>query len=222
VNISNIKNNLTDVANMLTHLIEAKTIRDNKRFTASQLAKAINVDRSLIQRLLTGEVENPRIDTLVKIVNFFTEEGFNLRVDDLIGFKNTTISTKDQLIIQSKTCSLPLYQMNNFNGERVGTASVELSSTSPGIIALITDEEIKPIFKAGSLFIVDTLKSPEHRNMVALKVKNANKVIIRQYIIEKKNKPVLISYDAGNNNIELTPESNYTLIGVITRVQAKT
>ena len=38
----------SDVAAALKKLIELKSIRDNVTFTASKLAKAIDVDRSLI------------------------------------------------------------------------------------------------------------------------------------------------------------------------------
>jgi predicted transcriptional regulator len=71
----------------IIHLIEAKSKKDNVRFTSSQLANALQVPRSLIQRLIHPDpnkrIVNPRVDTLIKIVDYFRKEGITASLDEL-------------------------------------------------------------------------------------------------------------------------------------------
>ncbi|MBS0351493.1 MAG: helix-turn-helix transcriptional regulator, partial [Proteobacteria bacterium] len=142
----------TNLSDALNELIKMKRLRDNKHFSPAGLAKAIDVDRSLIKRLLSGEVQNPRIDTLIKIVNFFVEDGFNLRVDDILNFPNRLIDVSAQPLHPETNIPLPLYQMRPFSAEKIGDILIPLPNSSPGLIIIIGNQDIEPIFKAGSLF----------------------------------------------------------------------
>lgn len=91
-------NKIYDTAHLsanLKKLIELKSNKDNKKFTASQLAAILNVQRSQIARLTTQnediKVENPKLSTLFDIVTFFCNEGINLSLDDLF-IKNPNFS----------------------------------------------------------------------------------------------------------------------------------
>jgi SOS-response transcriptional repressor LexA len=97
----------------------------------------------------------------------------------------------------------------------------KLSSRNGNCIALLSDEDIKPIFKKGSLFIVDTLAIPEDGNLVAIDIKNENTILIRKLLINK-NKKILISFDEKNKEIELSKKIDYRFIGVVIQVNAKT
>src|SRR6188472_954785 len=87
----------------LKNLIEEKAKRDNAKFTACQLAEALGMPRSMITKLThydkSKRVLNPRIDTLIKIVDFFRADGFNVTLDDLIGRRTKTINIKHPLVI---------------------------------------------------------------------------------------------------------------------------
>lgn len=79
----------------IKNLIVKKTKRDGIVFTPSQLANAINLNRSVISKLIHENpykrVLNPKIDTLVKIVVFFQNDGFDITLDELVGMKSNNL-----------------------------------------------------------------------------------------------------------------------------------
>lgn len=213
---------------VLRDLMDQKTKKDRKNFTIYQLAKAINVPHSILVKLMhadpTKRVCNPRIDTLSKIIDFFRKDGFNIAIDDLIsGIKaNPEIYIEAQTLdLDSEIRSIPVYQMSMGIQKSIGTIETKISSTSGNFIALLSDEDIKPIFKKGSFFIIDTLATPENDTLVAVDTNEINKILIRKLYI-KKNKKILISYDENIKPIELTKNEKYRFIGVVIQVNAKT
>lgn len=213
---------------VLRELFEKKSVRDKKNFTIYQLAKAIDVPHSILVKLMHADPEkrvlNPRIDTLSKIVDFFKQDGFDIAIDDLLsGIKaNTTIDVSIQTINENcEIKTIPVYEMDGSLQKSIGTIRTKISSPSGNYIALLSDEDIKPIFKKGSFFIIDTLAIPEDDTLVAVDINGINKIIIRKLCI-KKNKKILISYDEQTNPIELTKQKKYRFIGVVIQVNAKT
>lgn len=213
---------------VLRDLIDQKTKKDRKNFTIYQLAKAINVPHSILVKLMhtdpSKRVCNPRIDTLSKIIDFFRDDGFNIAIDDLI----SGIKTNPEIYIATQTLdsaseikSIPVYQMSTGIQKSIGAIETKISSTSGNFIALLSDEDIKPMFKKGSFFIIDTLAIPENDTLVAVDINGINKILIRKLYI-KKNKKILISYDEKIDPIELTKKEKYRFIGVVIQVNAKT
>lgn len=205
----------SNLAIVITKLIHAKEARDGRRFTPATLARQINVDRSLIQRILNSEVKNPRMDTLIKITQYFVKEGFNLRIDDLIGLSHNTVDVTDQPLIEETAITLPLYQMEPFEGIKIGSTSVTMPNPSPGLIAMVSTKEIKPMFKPGSLFIIDTLKKPIHNHLVA--IKNNTTVDICKLIQSDHS---LKSKSLESEIINIPLKNN--ILGVVVRINAKT
>ena len=66
----------TNFPMMIRRLIAQKAARDGRNFNVSQLAKAVNIAHSILVKLLhldpEKRVTNPRIETLIKIVDFFS------------------------------------------------------------------------------------------------------------------------------------------------------
>ncbi|OGT35643.1 MAG: hypothetical protein A3F11_06980 [Gammaproteobacteria bacterium RIFCSPHIGHO2_12_FULL_37_14] len=213
---------------VLRDLIDRKTKRDQKNFTIYQLAKAINVPHSILVKLMhadpTKRVCNPRIDTLSKIIDFFRNDGFDIAIDDLLsGIKsNPIIDVPSQSANAfSEIKSIPIYQISAGIKNNIGTIETKLTSSSGNFIALLSDEDIKPMFKKGSIFIVDTLATPENDTLVAVELDDYNRILIRKFYI-KKNKKILASYDENILPIELTKKEKYRFIGVVVQVNAKT
>ncbi len=212
----------SDLSEALKSLLALKTNRDNVNFTPYKLAQAIGVDRSLIQRLLNGEVENPRIDTLFKISQFFIQDGFPLTLDDLMQWKTKVIDVQEQAILENQFKTFALYQMNNFNGEQIGTVSMAIPKYSPGTIAVVSDQNIKPIFNAGSVFLVDMIKQPQHENLVMVRVEDQDKLILRKYLNNTGNTAILHSLEPGDDDIKFHLNAAiYKIIGVVIHINVK-
>ena len=209
----------------LKELIEQKAQRDKSKFNAGQLAEALGMPRSMITKLThfdkSKRVLNPRIDTLIKIVDFFRADGFNITLDDLIGRKTKTINIKNQAVIpHSHMLTLPVYGFSKPN-DSLGVIDIKLSEKyKRNLFGLLAEVDVKPFFKSGSIFIIDPDAPLEDDVLVAVKLAG-EMTQIKKYTI-KKNKISLKSLDENENEIALLPTSTVQIMGVVIQVNAKT
>lgn len=209
----------------LKKLINEKSKRDNVKFTACQLAHALNMPRSIITKLThtdnSKRVTNPRIDTLIKIVDFFRADGFNVTLEDLIGMKSNTIDINEQNLLQQTETSVSIYSLDNVSNEKIGSINIKISTKSKNVFGLYANQDIEPFFKKGSIFIIDPDAQIESDNLIAIKTAFSTKIQIRKYLLEK-NKVILKSFNPDEKNIILMPTTQCEVIGVVIQVNAKT
>lgn len=166
-------------------------------------------------------VNNPRIDTLSKIVNFFKNDGFDITIENLLeGFKDEPLVTRN-LNWSRPQCSVPLYFFDSDLKNKIGTVEIDLTRDPKGLIALVSDEFIEPMFKKGSVFIIDTLQKPEHDNLVAVELPAHEKIVIRKLCL-LGHKMLLKLHDQDQSPISLFPTMKYKIIGVVVQANAKT
>lgn len=211
----------------LRNLIKMKSARDGVNFTLYRLAKSLNMPHSVLLRLIhlepTKRVNNPRIDTLYKIVEFFKLDGFNITVNDLLmGFKDPSeITIQDQQSISFNTeCKLPLYSFNVAKLDKIGQIQIKLSKQADDLFALQSEEEIKPIFKQGSIFVIDPNAKLENNNLVAVKVERKLQIMIKKIQIQT-NHIELTNFDNSAAPVILNPQL-HSILGVVIQVNAKT
>lgn len=211
----------------LRTLMQMKTARDGVNFTLYRLAKSLNMPHSVLLRLIhlepTKRVNNPRIDTLYKIVEFFKLDGFNITVNDLL----MGLSDKAEMTILEQQASsfnteveLPLYSFDATKQDKIGQIKIKLSTATKNLIALLSDEEIKPIFKKGSIFIVDPNARLENDSLAAVKIENNQQILIRKIYLEP-NKTLLMTCDNSTAPLILNPQL-HSILGVVIQVNAKT
>lgn len=210
----------------LRTLMEMKSARDGANFTLYRLAKSLKMPHSVLLRLIHLEpakrVNNPRIDTLHKIVEFFKLEGFNITVNDLLmglnGEFEMTIHDQQSFSFNKET-EIPLYSFNATNQDKIGQIQIKLSTQAKHLIALLSEEEIKPIFKKGSIFIIDPNAKLENDSLVAIKTKTHHQFLIRK-LHNEANKTFFIAYD-NTSPLLLNPQL-HSIVGVVIQVNAKT
>lgn len=217
-----IDDNEYSIHTALKKLIEEKSRRDNIKFTACQLAQALNMPRSIITKLTHPDknkrVTNPKLDTIVKIVKFFKDDGFNITIEDLL---ESTVSIKNQPInpMKNQSVSIPIYSLNKRS--KMGMIDVKLSAKCGTAIALYADKDIKPFFKSGSIFIVDKTIILEDGYLIAIKLEKNDDILIKKYRVHKK-KIILESLDETEKDIQLMPTEQVMVLGVVVQVNANT
>ena len=217
--------NVNKIHITLRTLMKMKSTRDGANFTLYRLAKSLKMPHSVLLKLIHLEpakrVNNPRIDTLHKIVEFFKLDGFNITVNDLL----MGLSDKSEMTIQdqqpfNKETKLPLYSFNAPKQNKIGEIQIKLSTQTKHLIALLSEEEIKPIFKAGSIFIVDPNATLENDSLVAVKIESNHQILIRKIHLET-NKILLKTYDNSTPLLLLNPQI-HSIVGVVVQINAKT
>lgn len=208
----------------LRALIELKSSRDGKLFTTYQLAKAINMPHSILVKLIHPDpakrVNNPRIDTLIKIIKFFKSDGFLVTVDDFLFRKNEVDIQSQRFEHHYVERKIQIFSLD-YEPKKIGFINIRLSEKHHNLMAFVSDEEIKPLFKVGSIFIVDKSIKPESEHLVAAKIEMHNKIIIRKLIIDGSEKS-LIALDDKADKIVLLPKLHCFILGVVIQVNAKT
>ena len=197
--------------------MHAKQQRDGKRYSVYQLSKEIDVNRSIIQRILNGEVVNPRLDTLIKIANFFTKDGLLLSLDELVNLDHISELNEHYLTKEIKMM-LPLYDMANSN-ESMGNITASVPASSTNTVAFLSKNKVEPIFSAGSIFIVDLVKKPKHSNLIAIKSTYDDTVSIAKYKDGKNNTPFATTIDLQKT---INLNNNNKLIGVVIKAHMNT
>lgn len=222
-----ITNNFTTSIHLvLKELIEEKSKRDQIKFTSSQLANALCMPRSMITKLthpdLSKRVLNPRVDTLLKIVEFFRKDGFSITIDDLLGTKiGTSIDVQSQQVLsKSVSRKIPLYSFEGKTNKKLGTVDVKIPSHSKNVFALYADEDIKPFFKKGSIFIINEDENLEDDTLIAISFKKQEKFAVKKFHIEG-TKRILKSLDYHEKQIILMPTTQCEIAGVVIQVNAK-
>lgn len=223
--VNNFRNGIQETLKLL---IQQKTLRDHKRFTGSQLAKAINVKRSIIQRLIhpdpSKRVTNPRIETLQKIVDFFVADGFSISLDTFLAADKQSIDVDSQIFeLSNNMQSLALYSWSKPMTEKLGIIELRVDSHSTNLVAYLADQPLPPIFKQGSIFIIDQNAKLTNGNLVAVYEQVTGKLFIKKYQYER-NIVVLHSLDPleESHSIMPTEATTYMILGVIVQVNAKT
>ncbi len=192
-------------AALLKDLIKMKDQRDPDGFTAARLANKLGVSRSIVQRILTGDVSNPRLDTVQKICQFFSDDGFPINLDSIL------IENKTQQITQ-----VPLFLSDNPNNS-IGLVNHDCSEYNANLIAFASSVDISSLLKKGSVFIVDTNKAPVDENIVAI---NQDEHVAFWKYSAQGNKKYLLSLQ-DNDTTKIILSKNITLVGVVTRINAK-
>ena len=211
---------------MLQYMIEAKSKRDQVKFTSAQLARILGMPRSIIQRLIHPDpakrVQSPKIETLNKIVDFFRSDGFNVSIEHFIDTKRTVEITSMPLQQHAQSSlDIPVYTLSTPLINSIGITSVTLPNPASELFALLAEEDIKPIFKKGSLFIVNPSLAPVNGSLVVAKSISQDSLLIRRYLYRDKQ-ALLQSFDMNENDIHLSTNAYFHLVGVIIHAHAKT
>jgi transcriptional regulator with XRE-family HTH domain len=205
----------------LKELIDQKSKRDHSHFSLSQLARAINMPHSILSKLTHEDparrVSNPRIDTLSKIVDFFKRDGFDVTIDALMG-KEQLKPIQEQ---PRRKIWIPLYFLDSDLSHKFGSFEYEGPGELENLMALVTDDYIEPMFKKGSVFVVDTSIKPVEGTLVAVRLPGHDQLLLRKLFMSK-GKIALKLHDNDDAPLVLMPTQQHQIIGAVIQVIAKT
>lgn len=205
----------------LKQLIDLKSKRDHSHFSLSQLARAIDMPHSILSKLTHEDparrVSNPRVDTLSKIVDFFKRDGFEVTIDALLG-KQAIKAIQEQ---PKRKLLIPLYFLDSDLSNRFGSFEYDGPGELENLIALVADDYIEPMFKKGSVFVVDISIKPVEGTLVAVKLPGHEKLLLRKLFMNA-GKISLKLYDKDHSPLELMPSEQCQIIGAVVQVTAKT
>ena len=234
-NANNVGGSMSDVAVnqlqlSLQQLMTMKSRRDDKKFTIYQFAKELGMPHSMLVKLLHADpekrVHNPRIETLARIVAFFNRDGFQITIDDLLQgtVSDACVDVASQPVPVTTMQSVPLRYVGAASAApRASVVSIPLAFQSLALLAVVSDQAIEPIFKAGSLFIVDQHKKAEVGHLYAAVRRGKTPcLVVGLYQVDASGHTYLTHInDIRQESIQLA-DATIESIGVVVQVDAKT
>lgn len=187
------------------------------------LARALGFPPPTINRILNGEVKDPRASTLLAIAKYF-----HITVDQLLG-KEFLPGKFTSGAISKPPMSIPILNMNQaVNYQEAIHQTTEwfrwLPQNEPfeqnSIFALhIKNDLYQPTFMKDWLIIINTDKHPESGDYVLVAFTGETTVSIKKYLSEGRNK-YLESINSDFKPV-LFDSHDYTIIGIITEAYIK-
>ena len=104
---------------------------------------------------------------------------------------------------------------------KLGMIDIRLASEHKDAAAFYADKDIKPFFKTGSIFIVDSNMELENDSLIAIKLMHDDHIQIKKYFIHS-SKTILKSLDKREKDITLMPTTQLKIVGVVVQVNANT
>ena len=132
------------------------------------------------------------------------------------------INVQEQKIEPLKhSVSIPIYTFDGETDIEKSTITLPIGDSNKNLIGLLAEQDIEPIFKKGSVFVVNKDLTPEDGNLIAIKIEPNGLVLIRKF--HKKNNKINVSlFDKFEEKIDLSTLKYYVILGVVIQVIAKT
>lgn len=170
----------------------------------------------MINRLLCGRNDNPKLTTLLPIANYFS-----LSLSELIGeaplpegFLSTTSSNLEKPIVRVPVLNwedVIEWPKNKDNIKPIDTHVVNVSISVDGYALKLLDITMGLIFPEGTLIIVDPSLQPIDRNLVIIHILGKKLPIFRQILFDMDK--VYLKPFNSDLNITLL-EKKYVILGV--------
>lgn len=182
-----IDDNETDASlrKVLKHLVLSNQL------SANMLAKTLNLPTPTIQRLLTGEVLDPRASTLMAIADYFC-----ISIDQLLGREklSSKYENQDKLAVRLPN-TIPIFTLAELNDKNMTKPASWLKwqhQSNPNdqiefnslFAVAIKNDLYEPIFHTGTFLIINPEIDPRSGDYVLIKFMNDNAPVIKKYVAE--------------------------------------
>lgn len=204
-----------EIKDILSSLMEECDIDD------AQLARETGVPASTISRIRTNPSANPTASTLRPISKFFAISISQLLGDEplpkdrLPGAHNPTHFTSSRMPIIEWDWVMNWLdtRCENLKGKLKTWISTEKEVGPNAFALIIPTDSFGLAFRKGSTIIIDPSQSPLDGDLILIKIKNENTVVLKQFLMDG-NEPYIRSVNPEiKSTVPLT--ENHTLIGII-------
>lgn len=147
-----------------------------KQITISQLARSTGILQPVLHRMTTGNTNNPRIDTLLPLANYF-----NIRVEQLIG--DIPLSQKNVFRYFPLRKWDKLTQTIKRADDSATYFLTEKDVSDNAFFLLVKDSTMIPLFNEDSLILIDPSLKPKNKDYVIVNVENHREPMLRQLLL---------------------------------------
>lgn len=160
--------------------------------SASELARQTGVSQPVVHRIINGETDNPKMETLRQIANYFS-----ISINQLIGETEININSDGKITGIPQALNIPVLALEqaHFWPEQkhkatpIKTVLIEPTSANKHFFAVtLEDTAMSPSFPAGTIIIIDPELLPKDSDYVVIHRQGQNKAMFKQFLTDGENK----------------------------------
>ena len=186
-----------------------------EKLSSHELAKRLETKQTLIYRLISGENDNPKLDTIKPIAHYF-----NISISQLIGEKDLIDPIEEEIATENIYTSVPILNQSDIKKDVAWLNNIPLRIIIDGKISSksfalkINNSSMNPAIPKGAIVVVDPDLRPENKDFVL--IQDEDNFFI-QYYITKENDKFLLPQLSSFDSIEFLSSPN-RIIGTVIRV----
>lgn len=186
--------------------INLKKLLRKECISENELSKRVGIPQQMINRLISGENQNPKLSTITPLANYF-----KVPLHELISNENLDVHNIHKVSNQNQ---IPLLEFKNIEEHGIDYAisnakkflTVDLDLNKNYFATKMNDNSMEPKFPQGTILIFDKEKIPFNGDFCLIK-DDSNHYIFRQVMINSKNKKFLKCLNPANQEYMLIPLS---------------
>jgi len=166
-----------------------RKLLDERNLSENEIAQAINIPVMTVRRIVSGETTDPRISTLTLLADYF-----NVSLDSLMDdYETKSISLMNKNVPQfipildwktaasiKTTKDIDLKTWKDWHPITLG----DQYSFSDKAFALESRPSMQPLYRRGTLFIIEPNETPADTDIVLVKINKENTLSLRELIID--------------------------------------
>lgn len=195
-------------------------IKDDDNLNVTELARLTGIVQPVMHRLVSGDTDNPKINTISPIADHF-----GISIDELVG--RIPLPTQNGLFNRNKRKQIPIIQWSAIlDWLQVGLESrveiiesnVEVSDKAYAVI--VRDSTMLPRFLPNSILLVDPATAPENGDFVVAITEKNSQPTFKQVLFDGDD-TYLKPLNPDFKTLFFDKKSSPKFLGVVVEVRTK-
>ena len=159
--------------------INLKALLDKATISENELARRTGIAQQIINRILSGENQNPKIATLSPLASYF-----KISISQLIGEELVILEEKPKQYWQEISLidwdDLKKYSIDEIMLLQKKQLFIDIENTKDIFAIKMKGSSMEPKFSEGSLLIFDSKKKPVNGDFILMKLSD-NDIVVNQF-----------------------------------------
>ena len=187
-----------------------KLLMLNHGLSLSSLAKQTKIPQPTLHHIFDGKTKNPRKHLLSALADFF-----KIKVEELTGDLPSLPVMPDSFKENLQISTIPILELEKIKNLNSGKEKLTYSQeiivnhalSNKAFAFKVTNNDLEPSFKAGTLLIFEPQNSAKDRDMALIYCKSSDELHLKRLFIENET-TIYIKQDEADGNASLTALKN--------------
>ncbi|CEK09262.1 LexA family transcriptional regulator [Legionella hackeliae] len=184
--------------------INLKKLLQEENISENEFSKRIGIPQQMINRIISGENQNPKLSTITPIANYF-----KIPLQELISNANCDSTSSRITLTPNK---IPYITLEEIKEHGIGNAilhakkfiTIDLDKSKNYFATTMNDNSMEPKFSKGTILVFDKEKEPNNGDFCLLKCEDKH-YVFRQIMINSTNKKFIKCLNPTSHEYNIIP-----------------